>query len=132
MSQFVADRPNRQEREWMESLGASSPRHLWRPVGCADCSMTGYRGRIGIFEVVRLGEVDIDMIVKHADEPSLRHHFRKNGARSFIHDDLKKVAEGITSLSEIYGIGGGDLHRVRTEENSPAEYKSGRLAAARF
>ena len=107
------DRPTRDERRWMETIGASTPRFLWRPVGCNECSQTGYRGRIGIFEVVRLSESDIDLICKRSDEPTLRHHFRKTGARSLLHDDLQKISEGITSLSEIQGISSVDLHGRR-------------------
>lgn len=100
------DRPTREERRWLSALKFPAPRMIARPVGCPECSLTGYRGRIGIFEVVRLGEAETELILKHTDEPALRAHFRRNGAHSLIQDELEKVAEGITSLSEVYGVAG--------------------------
>ena len=82
------------------------PQKTWRAAGCPECSLTGYRGRTGIFEVWRLHEEEADLILKHADEHTLRRRLRKQGMSSLLEDDLVKVSEGITSLAEMQAVGG--------------------------
>ena len=94
------------EAKWLQRLGQPVPEKTWRAAGCPECSMTGYRGRAGIFEVWRLHEEEADLILKHADEHTLRRRLRKQGMSSLLEDDLVKVSEGITSLAEMQAVGG--------------------------
>jgi type II secretory ATPase GspE/PulE/Tfp pilus assembly ATPase PilB-like protein len=98
--------PAAEETEWLKALGQPVPRRTWHSVGCPDCSMTGYRGRVGIFEVWRLNEEEADLILKHTDEHTLRRRMRKQGISSLLEDDLEKISEGITTLAEMQAVGG--------------------------
>ncbi len=115
--------PTPAEVEWLRAYGKPVPRMTWHAVGCPQCSQSGYRGRIGIFEVHRLREEDADLILKHADERTLRRHMRMAGTLSLHDDDLLKVADGITSLAELRAIGGASFY-----ESPPGR---GRRAAQR-
>ncbi|MCP5522285.1 MAG: type II/IV secretion system protein [Verrucomicrobiales bacterium] len=94
------------ESRWLEQLGQPVPKECWHAVGCPECSRTGYRGRIGIFEVWRLNEEEADLILRHTDEHTLRRRLRKRGMSSLLEDDLAKVGEGVTTLAELRSVGG--------------------------
>ncbi len=100
------EEPTASEAGWLRYFNQPVPERTWRAVGCPLCGGSGYRGRIGVFEVWRLREDDTDLILKHADELALRKHLRGRGALSLVEDDLRKVAEGVTSLAEFQTIGG--------------------------
>ena len=70
---------------------------------------SGYRGRIGIFEVWRLNEESVQSILKHSDEREMRRQIRGYGTLSFLEDDLKKVVQGLTPIEEMQQVGGLDF-----------------------
>jgi type II secretory ATPase GspE/PulE/Tfp pilus assembly ATPase PilB-like protein len=116
--------PTAAEANWLKFYSQPVPKLTWHAVGCAQCGNSGYRGRIGIFEVYRLREEDADLILQHADEHTLRRHIRKHGTLSLIEDDLLKAAEGITSLGEIQSAGGLGFFAPPPANGLPARKKS--------
>jgi type II secretory ATPase GspE/PulE/Tfp pilus assembly ATPase PilB-like protein len=98
--------PTPTEVNWLKFYSQPVPKLTWHAVGCAQCGNSGYRGRIGIFEVYRLREEDADLVLQHADEHTLRRNIRRYGTLSLVEDDLAKVADGITSLGELQAAGG--------------------------
>ncbi len=73
---------------------------LFRPRGCEACRGMGYRGRIGIFEVVRITEPLADLIQGRAPLPRLREAARAQGMKLLADSALDKVRQGTTSLEE--------------------------------
>jgi type II secretory ATPase GspE/PulE/Tfp pilus assembly ATPase PilB-like protein len=70
-------------------------------VGCSRCFETGYRGRVGVFEVMLMDE-DIQRLFLHeASADQLRAVAVENGMTTLRRDALDKVASGMTSLEEI-------------------------------
>jgi general secretion pathway protein E len=98
--------PTTAEVKWLELVGQTISKQTWHAAGCTECSMTGYRGRVGIFEVWRLQEEEADLILKHADEHTLRRRLRKHGMSSLLEDDFSKVSEGVTTVAEMQAMGG--------------------------
>ncbi len=88
-------------KAWFEAMGGKAPTHAYQPVGCDDCSGTGYLGRTGVFEVWKLDESDYEMILNGTDERSLRQHVMGNGHRSLLADVADKMRQGVTSMEEI-------------------------------
>jgi type II secretory ATPase GspE/PulE/Tfp pilus assembly ATPase PilB-like protein len=80
-----------------EGIPASA---ICRPVGCADCGGTGFKGRIGVFEILSLDQEAKRMIVAGASEDELLTHARRQGMRSMREDVHAKILEGITTLQE--------------------------------
>ncbi|WDD96273.1 Flp pilus assembly complex ATPase component TadA [Burkholderia sp. FERM BP-3421] len=75
----------------------------WRPfraVGCAACHGIGYRGRIGIHQVMPLSPALRELIVARASHHALARQARDDGMRSLRDAALARVADGSTSLSE--------------------------------
>jgi general secretion pathway protein E len=113
--------PTQDEVNWLKFYGQPVPAQTWHAVGCPKCNQSGYRGRIGIFEVWRLREEDADLILKHADEHTLRRHIRRGGTVSLVEDELRKVAEGSTSLAEIQISGAFGFYSSRGAGNLSVE-----------
>lgn len=80
-----------------EALGLK----IYRAVGCSECSQTGYRGRIGVFEVMEFDEQLQDMFIHSAPADELREAAMGRGMRPLRRDALDKVAAGITTLEEL-------------------------------
>jgi type IV pilus assembly protein PilB len=72
-----------------------------KAVGCQHCSQTGYKGRIGCFEVMEFDGVLQSMFLNNASASELRAVALERGMRSLRRDALDKVAAGTTSLEEV-------------------------------
>jgi type IV pilus assembly protein PilB len=87
----------------VETLGLD-PGREWtfrRPVGCVACGHTGYRGRKGIFEVMRVTPAMEDLILKGAPESEIRDLAIREGMMTLRHSAIVKVTEGKTSVDEV-------------------------------
>ena len=69
--------------------------------GCENCNNTGYRGRMGIYEIMLLDDEMRDMIIKHASTQVLRAEARKRGMRTLRTSGLLAIYDGITSIEEV-------------------------------
>lgn len=74
---------------------------FYKPVGCAKCRQTGYKGRIGIFELMIATEPIKDLIIKNAPSYQLKETACKGGMRTLRQDGFDKVLKGLTSLAEV-------------------------------
>lgn len=72
--------------------------------GCAWCHHTGFRGRIGIFELVPVTDSLRTLMVGHATSTTIWQEARKNGAKSMIEDGLIKVHRGLTTIEEVFRV----------------------------
>jgi type II secretory ATPase GspE/PulE/Tfp pilus assembly ATPase PilB-like protein len=74
---------------------------LFKPHGCEACSNTGYRGRMGIHELME-GTPDIKvMIKKQANTEEILRAALEQGMMTLKQDGLLKVIQGITDISEV-------------------------------
>ncbi|MEX0616344.1 MAG: GspE/PulE family protein [Candidatus Woykebacteria bacterium] len=72
-----------------------------RGKGCPECSNTGFRGRVGIYEVLRVSEDLRKLIFDKSSIQKLMDQAKSEGFKLMIEDGLEKVAEGQTSLGEV-------------------------------
>ena len=91
-----------------ELAAAGFPEWLWpeietlyRPTGCAACSNTGYRGRIGLYEVMQMSEEIERLTVERASAEAIRTVAMQQGMMSLRDDGLEKCRMGITSIEEV-------------------------------
>jgi type IV pilus assembly protein PilB len=74
---------------------------LYRKRGCPRCNQTGYRGRIGIFQLMTMDE-DLETLAAHkASREEIERCAMGNGMRTLWDDGLAKVAAGLTSVEEL-------------------------------
>ncbi len=81
-------------------------RRLYRPVGCTQCSQSGYRGRTGVYELILIDESLRRLIHDRAGEPALREACARGGARTLAVDGARWLANGTTSLAELLRVSG--------------------------
>jgi len=74
---------------------------LYRAAGCPRCGNSGYKGRVGVYQVMPVGETIERLILAHASTLEIELQARKEGVLSLRQAGLKKVREGVTSLDEI-------------------------------
>ncbi len=72
--------------------------------GCKRCHNTGYKGRIGLYEMIVVDEGLQELIAKGAHKSALRLYTLKNGFRGMVHDGLSKVNAGLTTLEELLRV----------------------------
>ncbi|MGV3580249.1 GspE/PulE family protein [Brevundimonas sp.] len=89
-------------------LVAEAESAAWRePVGCQRCGHSGYRGRVGLYEIAPASPRIVAGLRTSADEDSLTEIAREEGFLSFGDDGCLKARRGETTLSEVYRIAGG-------------------------
>lgn len=69
--------------------------------GCEYCNNTGYRGRIGVYEIMVLDDDMRDLIMKHSSTNVLREAARKRGMRTLREAGLLSIYDGVTTLEEV-------------------------------
>jgi type IV pilus assembly protein PilB len=77
---------------------------LFRPVGCSMCAKTGYRGRMGLYEVMPITEEIERMTVERASSEEVRRSARRDGMVTLREDGLEKVRLGVTSIEEVLRV----------------------------
>jgi type IV pilus assembly protein PilB len=79
-------------------------KELFRPVGCTACSKTGFRGRLGLYEVMPMTEEIERMIVERSASEEIRRSARRDGMVTLREDGLEKVRMGVTSVEEVLRV----------------------------
>ena len=79
---------------------------LYRPKGCPKCNNLGYKGRIGIFEILTINEEIEKLIMEMASETEITIAALESGMIMMLQDGLLKAVEGITSVDEVKRVTG--------------------------
>jgi general secretion pathway protein E len=77
------------------------PVQVYRPSGCAGCNYSGYRGRVGIFELMLVDDAIRQMVSGNIDSKSIKKKAQEGGMQSLRSDGARKVLQGITSVAEV-------------------------------
>jgi general secretion pathway protein E len=93
-------------RQRTPRLFEGSPR--WRrPIGCRECFGSGFRGRLGLYEMVSVTPDLHDAILRHASAQEMREMAHRQGVRTLRDDGLVKAWRAETSLDEVFRVTGG-------------------------
>ena len=89
-----------------ESLrGAGFDAHFdiegYEPMGCSRCGGTGYKGRVGIYEVMTMSDEIRELTIRRASADEIGHVAVEQGMRPLRADGLEKVKQGVTSIAEV-------------------------------
>jgi type II secretory ATPase GspE/PulE/Tfp pilus assembly ATPase PilB-like protein len=82
---------------------------VMKPVGCDQCRHTGYKGRMGIFEIFTVDDNVRHMVNQRRSTLLLRQRARELGMRTLREDGARKVLAGVTSAEEVISITLGDV-----------------------
>ena len=99
------------EDQWTSLVAPMRPRRpakVYVPVGCDECRQTGYLGRIGIYEVMRLSDDLRRHITADTDSRRMRDAALKGGMLPLRISGAQKVAAGVTTAAEVFTAVQGD------------------------
>lgn len=95
------------ELQWLD-LDRQEPATLFRGQGCPACRNTGYKGRVGLYELLRINEEIAELLVRNAPPSDLMEAARANGIMTLRQDGFFKALDGATTPGEVYRL----LHRL--------------------
>jgi type IV pilus assembly protein PilB len=75
----------------------------YKPVGCERCSGSGYKGRVGIYQIMPITEEIERIILANGSAPEIEKQSQSEGVKSLRQSGLMKVKQGLTSLEEVLG-----------------------------
>ncbi len=83
---------------------SAMPTQLYRPVGCLECRMTGYMGRVGIYEIMPMTQEVKRIIAGRGEVANLREQALRDGMKPLRIAGARKVAAGLTTIQEIIKV----------------------------
>jgi type IV pilus assembly protein PilB len=85
-------------------IDINAPFKIFAPVGCPKCNLTGYKGRMGIFEAIRTTEEIEKIIPQNPSEHEIKKVAKTQGILSMRQDGVVKILNGITSIEEVESV----------------------------
>jgi type IV pilus assembly protein PilB len=90
--------------ELIPEVARYSSKVFYTAKGCDECGHAGYRGRVGIREVLEVNDEIRQLVMGRANAGQIKEAAVKNGMTTMVRDGLEKVLKGLTSLEEILRI----------------------------
>ena len=87
-----------------EALGFKVGETIYEPKGCERCSGTGYRGRVGVFEILKIDQSVRDLINAQTDANAIDKAAVQAGMTTMLDDGVAKCRAGITSTNEVLRV----------------------------
>lgn len=110
----IETKPNEEEKRIIEKNMADLPEKfakpdinnisLWKPAGCEECNSIGYKGRIGIYEIILVDKKIESLILKSPSETQIWETAKEQGIPNMQQNGILKALRGITSLEELQRI----------------------------
>jgi type II secretory ATPase GspE/PulE/Tfp pilus assembly ATPase PilB-like protein len=94
------------ERLELDGLGGR-PARFFRGAGCGECRGTGYRGRVGVFELLPIRADLRELILQRRSSAEIK-SAAKSHMMTMQDDALRKAADGVTSLEEVLRVTAGE------------------------
>ena len=91
-------------KEQLEKLGFENEFIFYKGLGCKSCGFTGYKGRIGLYEVMELSDEIKKAILEGANSDDIEDAAINAGMSTMLESGIEKALSGITSLEEIIRV----------------------------
>ncbi|HBN13402.1 MAG TPA: MSHA biogenesis protein MshE, partial [Pseudohongiella sp.] len=122
---YIDYTPNSREQAWIRhTMGEQAPvsMSLKQASGCHRCNNTGYRGRVGVFELLVLNDDMADALRRSNSSDFVKAARRSKGYRPLVVSAMMEALTGVTSLEEVYRVAeqideSGDLMQAGTERD---------------
>jgi type II secretory ATPase GspE/PulE/Tfp pilus assembly ATPase PilB-like protein len=86
------------------NINPDAPLKIFASVGCDKCNMTGFKGRIGIFEAIKTDEAIEKIMPENPSEREIKRVASAQGILSMRQDGIVKILNGITSIEEVQSV----------------------------
>ena len=77
---------------------------FYKPVGCEECSNSGYKGRFPIFEIMQMTPAIGELVVQRVDSIALKNQALKDGMVLLVYDGISKIKQGLTTIDEVLSV----------------------------
>jgi type II secretory ATPase GspE/PulE/Tfp pilus assembly ATPase PilB-like protein len=94
------------ERTWLANIGAAGLR-AYEGRGCEACAGTGYSGRTGLFELLKMTDALRERVMAHASAEEMDQALKASGHATLVDHGREKVRAGITTLQEVAAVARG-------------------------
>ncbi len=104
---WLADAPGEAKKlyqSWIENYGADGRITLYRPVGCSRCAKTGYKGRLGLHELLLVDDETRKLIQERARVANIFASAVAGGMHTLKMDGMIKVMQGLTDLKQVRSV----------------------------
>jgi type IV pilus assembly protein PilB len=88
----------------LQLTGVSRDVTFYHGRGCIRCFQTGYRGRIGVFEILASSAAIVQMIAQRSSSQDILRKAREEGMKTMLEDGLEKASRGVTTLDEVIRV----------------------------
>ncbi|MGH8283760.1 MAG: GspE/PulE family protein [Gammaproteobacteria bacterium] len=95
------------DEEWNQLVApwkAPNPKRMYKAAGCVECRKTGYKGRIGLYEMLSFSPAIKKLITPDFDMGALRQEAIRSGMKPLRLRGAQKVAEGVTTIEEVLRV----------------------------
>ena len=87
-----------------KNFGGKDEIHIYQGKGCKLCHHTGYKGRVGAFEVLEVSKKIRELITAKEDSDAVLNQALEEGMTTMLDDGLQKVAKGVTTIEEVLRV----------------------------
>ena len=101
------------------------------PEGCPSCGGNGYKGRVGIHELMATSQELIKAINAEEEAVALKRIAMRNGMMTLHQDSMLKVKEGLTTMEEALSTVPADMETYEVDHNVPAKKAKKKAVAAK-
>lgn len=77
---------------------------FYKPVGCEECSNSGYKGRFPIFEIMKMTPAIGELVVQRVDSTVIKNQALKDGMILLVYDGINKIRQGLTTIDEVLSV----------------------------
>jgi type II secretory ATPase GspE/PulE/Tfp pilus assembly ATPase PilB-like protein len=105
---------NSAQRKKLKLDGENTPLKIFHGAGCEECGNTGYKGRVGLYEILEMSNQLKDLILKNGTPREIEDQSIKEGMKTLEHDGVEKILAGITTPEEVYAV-------ARATEDEPED-----------
>ena len=81
----------------------------YRAKGCSSCNRNGYRGRMGVYELLPVDEDVRQLVLKNVDSGTIKKKAMEKGMLTLLDDAALKVAQGLTTIAEVLSVTQEDM-----------------------
>jgi type II secretory ATPase GspE/PulE/Tfp pilus assembly ATPase PilB-like protein len=115
----LCKKPYKPTQEQLEMIGFNKKEAekitFYEPVGCEECSQTGYKGRMPLFELMEMTPDISKLVMQRADTNLLKAQAVKDGMTLLVQDGMRRIAEGLTSIQEVLSVATAELDLMTPE-----------------
>ena len=100
MEKFIKNLPERVDKNEHKEI------EIYKPKGCSYCGNTGFKGRVGIYELLRISKEIEGLMMKGAGEIEINEFALRQGMVTMQQDGILKAISGLTTIKEVEKLTG--------------------------